>query len=55
MCDDVDQTVAELSAKGVEFTGPVQDLGFGLGVTFDLPGAGEVFLYQPRHATAYDI
>jgi catechol 2,3-dioxygenase-like lactoylglutathione lyase family enzyme len=55
MCDDVDQTVAELTAKGVEFEGPVQDLGFGLGVTFDLLGAGGVFLYQPRHATAYDI
>jgi hypothetical protein len=55
MCDDIEQTVAELSAKGVEFGGPVQDRGFGLGTTFELPGAGEVFLYQPKHPTAYDL
>jgi hypothetical protein len=36
-------------------SGPVQDHGFGLGITFELPGAGEVFLYQPKHPIAYDL
>ena len=55
MCDDVEATIAELTAKGVRFTGPVEDLGFGLGASFEVPGAGELFLYQPKHATAYDL
>jgi catechol 2,3-dioxygenase-like lactoylglutathione lyase family enzyme len=55
MCDDVEATMAELMAKGVRFTGPVEDLGFGLGVSFEVPGAGELFLYQPKHAIAYDL
>ena len=55
MCDDIEATVAELTAKGVVFTGSVVDLGFGLGVSFELPGAGELFLYQPSHATAFDL
>jgi hypothetical protein len=55
MCDDVEATVTELTAKGVEFTTPVQNQGFGLLVRLRVPGAGEIGLYQPRHATAYDI
>jgi predicted enzyme related to lactoylglutathione lyase len=55
MCDDVEATVAELSAKGVEFTGPIQDQGFGRLVHLRVPGAGNIGLYQPRHATAYDL
>jgi catechol 2,3-dioxygenase-like lactoylglutathione lyase family enzyme len=55
MCDDVEATMAELTAKGVRFTGRVEDLGFGLGVSFEVPGAGELFLYQPKHTTAYDL
>ncbi len=55
MCDDVEATVTELTAKGVEFTTPVQNQGFGLLVRLRVPGAGEIGLYQPRHATAYDL
>jgi predicted enzyme related to lactoylglutathione lyase len=55
MCDDVEATVADLSAKGVEFTTPVQDQGFGLITRFSVPGAGTMGLYQPKHATAYDL
>src|SRR6516225_1448758 len=29
-CDDIDKTVRELKARGVEFTGPVEDHGYGL-------------------------
>jgi predicted enzyme related to lactoylglutathione lyase len=51
MCDDVQATVEELSRKGVEFTGPVTDRGFGLLVHLRLPGGGELGLYEPRHAS----
>ena len=55
MCDDVEATVDELSKKGVEFTGPIEDQGFGLLTRFKIPGAGDIGLYQPKHATAYDL
>ena len=52
MCDDIEATVEELTAKGVEFTGPVSDEGFGLVTAIKLPGGGELGLYEPRHPTA---
>lgn len=55
MCDDVHATVAELTAKGVTFTQPVTDRGFGLMTALEVPGAGEIGLYEPRHPTAYDL
>jgi hypothetical protein len=55
MCDDIEATVEALTAKGVEFTGPVENQGFGLLTRLKVPGAGEIGLYQPRHATAYDL
>jgi predicted enzyme related to lactoylglutathione lyase len=55
MCDDVEESVAQLTAKGVEFTGPVENQGFGLMARLRAPGAGEIGLYQPRHVTAVDL
>ena len=49
MCHDVKRTKAELEAKGVVFTGPIDDQGFGLVTRFKVPGAGELQLYQPKH------
>src|SRR5438067_10819251 len=43
-CDDVEKTVAELKARGVEFTGPVTDQGYGLVTHFKMPGGLEVQL-----------
>lgn len=51
MCDDVEGTVAELGAKGVEFTRPVRDDGFGLTTAIRLPGGGALGLYEPQHAS----
>ncbi len=48
-CDDIKQTVAELSARGVEFTGPVANHGYGLVTHFRVPGGFEVQLYQPLY------
>jgi predicted enzyme related to lactoylglutathione lyase len=55
MCDDIDATVAELEGKGAEFSGPVEDFGFGLGISLLVPGAGEILLYQPRHPEAHSL
>ena len=55
MCDDIESTVAELEAKGARFAGPVESQGFGLLIGMEVPGAGEIGLYEPRHATAFDL
>lgn len=52
LCDDVEVTVGELTAKGVEFTTPITDRGFGLLTSLRVPGGGEVGLYEPKHPTA---
>jgi catechol 2,3-dioxygenase-like lactoylglutathione lyase family enzyme len=51
MCDDVDATVAELKARGVDLARPISDEGFGLVTAIRLPGGGELGLYQPRHSS----
>jgi catechol 2,3-dioxygenase-like lactoylglutathione lyase family enzyme len=55
MCDDIESTVADLLDKGVRFSGPIEDQGFGLVVGMELPGAGSIGLYEPKHLTAYDL
>jgi hypothetical protein len=52
MCDDIDNTVAELRAKGLDIPGEPQDEGYGITTTIVLPGGLDVLLYQPRHPTA---
>jgi uncharacterized glyoxalase superfamily protein PhnB len=49
MCDDVEATVADLTAAGIEMTKPVEDQGWGLLTSIRLPGGSELGLYQPRH------
>ena len=51
MCDDVDQTIRELRAKGVECS-EVRDQGWGLLSSIMLPSGGKLGMYQPRHKTA---
>ncbi len=48
-CDDIEATVAELKSRGVEFSQPVKDHGYGLVTYMKVPGAFEVQLYQPRY------
>jgi predicted enzyme related to lactoylglutathione lyase len=54
MCDDVAATVEELTAKGVTFSGEIQDFGWGLGTMMQVPAADDIMLYEARHPTAYD-
>jgi predicted enzyme related to lactoylglutathione lyase len=55
MCDDVEATVADLTSKGAEFSGGIEDFGFGLATLLKLPGAGEILLYQPQHPVAHSL
>jgi catechol 2,3-dioxygenase-like lactoylglutathione lyase family enzyme len=48
-CDDIQRTVAELTARGVEFTEPVADHGYGLVTHFKVPGGFAIQLYQPLY------
>ena len=51
MCDDLETTIAELRARGIEFKGEPRDEGFGITVMMLLPGGVELMLYEPRHPT----
>jgi catechol 2,3-dioxygenase-like lactoylglutathione lyase family enzyme len=55
MCPDIEQTVEELTRKGVEFTSPISDEGWGLTTSLKVPGLGEIGLYEPRHASALAV
>ncbi len=55
MCDDIEATRAELAGRGATFTDEITAYGFGRGINLDVPGAGEILLYQPRHPEAYDL
>ncbi len=48
-CDDIHQTVSDLSERGVEFTQEVEDRGYGLVTFFRVPGGFQVQLYQPKY------
>jgi predicted enzyme related to lactoylglutathione lyase len=49
MCDDIEATLAELTAKGAEVVGDVSDQGWGLLAAIRLPDGSEFPIYQPRH------
>jgi hypothetical protein len=49
MCDDVHATVDELEHRGIEFSRPISDEGFGLMTAIKLPGGGELGVYEPSH------
>lgn len=47
--DDLEDAVATLQERGVEFTAPIEDHGYGLVTFFRVPGDFTVQLYQPRY------
>ena len=49
MCDDLDTTMAALTARGAQFVGEPRDVGWGVMVHLDVPGARPMMLFQPRY------
>jgi catechol 2,3-dioxygenase-like lactoylglutathione lyase family enzyme len=49
MCDDLQETVQELEAKGVELSRPIHQERWGIVTAIRLPDGGELALYEPRH------
>jgi len=49
MCDDIDATLDELRAKGVEVTQAVAEERWGRLARIAVPGLGDLGIYEPRH------
>ena len=49
-CDDIQRTVEELIARGVEFTSDVEDHGYGFVTYFKAPGDFRIQLYQAKYS-----
>jgi hypothetical protein len=49
VCDDLAATMAELSERGAEFAGDVEEQEWGITTRLKVPGAGELTLYQPKY------
>jgi catechol 2,3-dioxygenase-like lactoylglutathione lyase family enzyme len=54
MCDDLKATMQELTDKGVQCSA-VTEARWGSSTSIQLPGGGELGLYQPKHPTALDL
>ena len=55
MCEDIQQTLADLTARGVTISRPVSEERWGLLASIQLPSGSDLSIYQPRHPTAYDL
>lgn len=55
MCDDLEATVAELAAKGVELARPITDQAWGRVTSIIIAEGAELGLYQPTHLTALHL
>ena len=54
MCDSLEAEMASLAKKGVKCS-EVQEARWGSITKMQLPGGGEVGLYQPKHPTALGL
>jgi len=54
MCDDLKSKIASLATKNVKCS-TVQQERWGSITTVQLPGGGQVGLYQPKHPTALGL
>ena len=54
MCDDLDATISDLRAQGVDLAHEVSDQRWGRMTHLRLPGGGQVGLYEPRHPLAIE-
>ena len=49
MCDDLDETIANLAEKGVQCSEPFR-ASWGRATSIPLPGGGKIGLYEATHA-----
>jgi len=49
MCDNIQETLAELTARGAEMARDVSNQGWGLLAAIRLPDGSELPIYEPRH------
>ena len=54
MCDDLKAEMASLARKGVKCS-KVEEARWGSITKMELPGGGNVGLYQPQHPTAFGL
>jgi catechol 2,3-dioxygenase-like lactoylglutathione lyase family enzyme len=54
MCDDLNATMSDLKTKGVT-CGEITEARWGSITKIDIPGAGKIGLYQPKHPTALQL
>jgi predicted enzyme related to lactoylglutathione lyase len=47
--DDIEKTVKELSARGVEFSQEIEDWGFGRGTYIAAPGGLKIQIYEKAY------
>jgi len=55
MCDDIEATVADLRSKGVSVADEIVDEDFGRTTMIEVPGAGQMMLYQAHHDAAHAL
>lgn len=55
MCDNLETTMAELSGRGAEFEGGIQEEMYGKIAMLKVPGYGLMQLYEPLHPVAYNL
>lgn len=49
MCDDLEATMDELTARGAQFEGEVEQQSWGSTIRLHVPGARPITLYQPKY------
>ena len=55
MCDDVEETLLQLTEKGVKISEPVSNQRWGRLASIKLPSGADLPIYQPLHHTAFDL
>ena len=48
-CENIETTVATMKERGAKFLKEPTDQGWGIVAPFEMPGVGEVAVYQPKY------
>jgi hypothetical protein len=54
ICDDMDNTLTELQAKGIACS-PIQTAAWGKMTMISMPSGAKLGMYEPRHEIAIDL